>query len=174
MSKQNQTPEPEEITEVPAGDQVEELTNDLKRVQAEFQNYRRRAEAEKAEVLDFAKTRVVREFLSVRDSLEQEQAHRPEDADPTWAKSIDAIRAQFDQVLKGLGVEQFASKGQPFDPHLHEAIAMEDGEGEHEVVAEELQSGYKLGDTILRHAIVKVSKSAEAPRAAPGQVGESN
>jgi molecular chaperone GrpE len=138
---------------------AEELTEDLKRVQAEFVNYRRRAEAEKAEVLDFAKNRVVREFLAVRDSFDQELAHRPQDADPAWAKSIDAIRSQFDQVLSGLGVERFESQGQPFDPHRHEAIAMEDGEGDHEVVIEELQPGYQLGDTILRHAVVKVGRN---------------
>ncbi|MDF2460704.1 MAG: grpE [Candidatus Saccharibacteria bacterium] len=140
-------------------DRVAELTADLQRVQAEFVNYRRRAEAEKAEVLDFAKTRVVREFLKVRDSFDAEQAHRPEHADPAWAKTIDAIRTQFDQVLTTLGVERFESKGQPFDPHRHEALAMEDGEGDHEVVVEELQPGYKMGDTILRHAMVKVGRS---------------
>jgi molecular chaperone GrpE len=141
---------------------IEELTDDLKRVQAEFVNYRRRAEAEKADVLDFAKSRVVREFLKVRDSFDQEQAHRPAEADPNWAKSIDAIRTQFDQVLASLGVERFESKGQPFDPHRHEALAMEDGEGEHEVVVEELQPGYMLGDTVLRHAMVKVGRTGQS------------
>jgi len=137
-------------------DRLSELTDDLKRVQAEFVNYRRRAESEKAELTAYAKTRVVRDFLTVRDSFDHELAHRPKDADPNWAKSIDAIRAQFDQVLAQLGVERFESRGQPFDPHLHNAIAMEDGEGDREVVVEELQPGYKLGDTVLRHATVKV------------------
>ena len=121
---------------------IDELTADLQRVQAEFVNYRRRAESEKAEVLDFAKARIVRDFLSVRDSFDQEQAHR----------------TQFDQVLGGLGVTRFESAGQPFDPHLHNAVAMEDGEGEQEVVVEELQPGYKLGDTVLRHAMVRVGR----------------
>jgi molecular chaperone GrpE len=140
-------------------DHTAELTADLQRLQAEFANFRRRAEAERAEVLDIAKNRIVREFLTVRDSFDAEQSHRPAGADPAWAKSIDAIRTQFDQVLKTLGVERFESKGQPFDPHLHEAIAMEDGEGSQEVVVEELQPGYKLGGTILRHAVVKVGKN---------------
>jgi molecular chaperone GrpE len=98
----------------------------------------------------------------VRDSFDQEQAHRPAEADPNWAKSIDAIRTQFDQVLASLGVERFESKGQPFDPHRHEALAMEDGEGEHEVVVEELQPGYMLGDTVLRHAMVKVGRTGQS------------
>src|ERR1700756_3413653 len=86
--------------------QIEELTNDLKRVQAEFVNFKRRAEDEKSELLDFAKSRVVREFLSVRDTFDQEAAHRPKDVDAKWAASIDAIRNQFDAVLKNLGVER--------------------------------------------------------------------
>jgi molecular chaperone GrpE len=132
---------------------VADLTADLQRIQAEFVNYKRRAEAERADVINFAKSRVVREFLTVRDTFDQEQAHRPKEADPTWAASIDAIRAQFDAVLKNLGVERFESVGQPFDPHLHEAVAS-DGDGS--TVAEELQAGYRLGDTVLRHAMVKV------------------
>jgi molecular chaperone GrpE len=136
---------------------IDELTTDLQRVQAEFVNYRRRAESEKAEVLDFAKARIARDFLTVRDSFDAEAAHRPAEADPAWAKSIDAIRTQFDQVLTGLGVVRFESVGQPFDPHLHNAVAMDDSAGSGpEVVIEELQPGYKLGDTVLRHAMVKV------------------
>jgi molecular chaperone GrpE len=141
--------------------QIEELTGDIQRVQAEFVNYRRRAEAEKADITDFAKTRVVREFLAVRDSFDQEQAHRPAEADPEWAKTIDAIRTQFDQVLSNLGVQRFESKGQPFDPHRHDALAMDDGEGDVEVVTEELQPGYMLGDTVLRHAMVKVGRTSK-------------
>jgi len=131
----------------------DELTADLQRVQAEFQNYKRRTESEKAEVAGFITARTVREFLATRDSFDQELAHRPADVDPKWAASIDAIRAQLDKVLSNLGVERFESVGQPFDPHLHEAISMDGGD---EVVIEELQAGYKMGDTILRHAMVKV------------------
>ena len=134
-------------------ERVVELTADLQRVQAEFQNYKRRTDGEKSEVFDFAKAKVVREFLATRDSFDQELAHRPTDIDPKWASSIDAIRAQFDKSLSILGAGRFESVGQPFDPHLHEAVSMDGGD---EVVTEELQAGYKLGDTILRHAMVKV------------------
>lgn len=139
---------------------VEELTADLQRVQAEFQNYKRRSDSEKAEVFDFAKAKVVREFLATRDSFDQELNHRPADINPEWARSIDAIRAQFDKSLGTLGVERFESVGQPFDPHLHEAISMDGGD---EVVVEELQAGYKLGPTILRHAMVKVGPDLAKP-----------
>ena len=143
--------------------QVEELTADLQRVQAEFLNFKRRTEDEKKELLDYAKTRVIREFLAVRDNFDQELAHRPADIDPKWAASIDAIRAQFDQVLSAQGVERLQSVGRVFDPHLHNAITMEEGDGAHEVVTEELQPGYKLGDRVLRHAMVKVGHTDLAP-----------
>lgn len=136
--------------------QIEELTSDLQRVQADFVNYKRRAEAEKAELLDFAKTRVVRDFLAVRDNFDRELSSRPPHVDEAWAKSIDSIRTSFDGVLKNLGVERFDSVGHGFDPHLHEAIAMDDGEGAQAIVIDELQAGYRLGDKVLRHAMVKV------------------
>jgi len=139
-----------------ADDQLAQLTADLQRAQADFINYRRRAEAEKADALNFATSRVAREFLAVRDSFDAEAAHRPADADPQWAKSIDAIRAQFDQVLNNLGITRFESVGQPFDPHRHEAVA-HDGDGD--TVTAELQSGYQMGDTVIRPAIVKVGSA---------------
>lgn len=143
-----------------ADDQVAELTADLQRLQAEFVNYKRRAEAEKGELLTYAKAGVVRQFLAVRDTFDAEAAHRPADIDAKWAASIDAIRAQFDSVFKSLGVERFVSVGQPFDPHRHEAVA---SEGEGEVVVAELSPGYQLGETVLRPAMVKVGSAPAAP-----------
>lgn len=147
-------------------DQTAELMADLQRVQAEFMNYKRRAEQERAELANAAKARVVRDFLTVRDSFDQELAHRPEDINQEWAASIDSIRSQFDTVLKNLGVERFKSAGRAFDPHRHDAIMMEDGDGEHEVVTEELQPGYLMGETVLRHAMVKVGRSDTDPKPA--------
>jgi molecular chaperone GrpE len=137
-------------------DPLAALTADLQRVQADFINYRRRMEAEKADTQAYVAARIVRQFLAVRDSFDAEAAHRPPDADPAWAKSIDAIRTQFDAVRTGLGVTRFDSLGAPFDPHRHEAVAMEEGEGDAEVVVAELQPGYQMGETVLRHAVVKV------------------
>jgi molecular chaperone GrpE len=151
----------EDATE--AENKINALTADLQRAQADFVNYKRRAEAEKAEMLSFAKSKVVRDFLSVRDTFDSEHAHRPETVDAKWAASIDSIRAQFDSVLKGLGVERFESVGHVFDPHLHNAVAMEEDEGAYEVVTDELQGGYKLGDQILRHAMVRVGHTDVIP-----------
>jgi molecular chaperone GrpE len=163
---QDQTNQPDPQTEIngeadapqasvgaDANDQAAELTADLQRLQAEFVNYKRRAEAERADITTFAKTQVVRQFLTVRDTFDAEATHRPADIDPQWASSIDAIRAQFDSVMKNLGVERFESVGQTFDPRLHEAVSRE---GEGDTVTAELASGYKLGDVVLRPAMVKV------------------
>jgi molecular chaperone GrpE len=168
MTKKDSTPKNHEdlvITE--SEERVVELTGDLQRIQAEFMNYKRRAEAERSEVLDFAKNRVVREFLNVRDSFDNELTHRPATVDPKWAASIDNIRAQFDQALKTLQVERFESQGHAFDPRLHDAITMEEGDGAHEVVTEELQPGYRIGEAIIRHAMVKVGRSDEVTSESP-------
>ena len=153
--------EQDEATQMPIGPHVEELdtrvdelTNDLKRVQAEFVNFRRRADAERGDMMDFAKGQVVRELLTVRDNLDRAMAHKPADLhDHAWAKSFDAIVSDFDAALKRLGVAKFDSLGQEFDPHRHEAVAT-DGDGS--TVIEELQPGYLQGETVLRHAIVRV------------------
>ncbi|MBW4061766.1 nucleotide exchange factor GrpE [Candidatus Saccharibacteria bacterium] len=144
-------------------ERIDELTGDLKRVQAEFVNFRRRADEEKTEMMRYATGRIAREFLTVRDSFDAELKHRPAGVDAKWAASIDSIRAQFDKTMTTLGVERFESTGHAFDPHRHEAIAMEEGTGDHEVVTEELQPGYSLGEQVLRHAIVKVGKTDTAP-----------
>ena len=156
----------EELQDLP-NEQVAELTADLQRLQAEFLNYKRRAETERSEVLEFAKNRVVREFLKVRDSFDGELMHRPADVDPKWASSIDSIRAQFDQVLKTLNVERFESQGHAFDPKLHDAIMMDEGDGKFEVVAEELQPGYRIREAIIRHAMVKVGRADEVKSESP-------
>lgn len=156
----------EELQDLP-NEQVAELTADLQRLQAEFVNYKRRAETERGEVLEFAKNRVVREFLNVRDSFDGELTHRPADVDPKWASSIDSIRAQFDQVLKTLNVERFESQGHAFDPKLHDAVMMDEGDGKFEVVAEELQPGYRISEAIIRHAMVKVGRADEVKSESP-------
>lgn len=164
MAKKDSKKNMEEV-QVEVDPKIEELTSDLQRIQADFQNYKRRAEQEKGELLDFAKSRVVRDFLVVRDNFDRELANRPSDVNGTpWAGSIDSIRTSFDTVLKNLGVKRFESAGQPFDPHMHDAIVMEEGEGTHEVVTEEMQPGYKLGENVLRHAIVKVGHTDEDPQ----------
>lgn len=138
---------------------VDELTSDLQRIQADFMNFRRRSDEERGAFLDLAKQNVVLQLLPVLDNIGRALSHIPDELqDNNWAKGVSQIAKQSDDTLKSLGVTRVESLGQPFDPNLHEAIGFEDGEGDHEVVIEELQPGYKMGDKVIRHAMVKVGK----------------
>lgn len=145
-----------------AKDKMSELTTDLQRVQAEFINYKRRTAEERGEIVNLVKQDVVLQLLPFLDNLERALSHLPSElnADP-WVRGVQQIAKQADDALKSLGVERIQALGQPFDPHLHEAVSFEDGSGHHEIVTEELQPGYKLGDKVIRHAVVKVKKMAK-------------
>jgi molecular chaperone GrpE len=140
-------------------ERIEELTGDLQRLQAEFLNYKRREDGAKAELLEMAKREVITLLLPTLDNIERALAHRPAElADNAWALGVEQVGKQTTTALAKLGIERIETVGQPFDHNLHEAIAYEDGEGDHEVVVEELQPGYRMGDRIIRHAMVKVGK----------------
>lgn len=143
-------------------DQIAELTHDLQRLQAEFANYQRRETEAKADLLNLAKRDVVAQLLPLLDNLDRALAHRPSElADNAWASGVEAVARQATEALAGLGVERINALGQPFDHNLHEAVSMEDGEGDQEVVLEELQPGYKMGATVIRHSMVKVGKKGD-------------
>lgn len=142
-------------------EKLDELTADLQRVQADFANYKRREDDAKAELLNYATEKVIVELLPLLDNIQRALAHRPEDlADNEWAKGVEQVGRKASEALKALGVERIEAAGQPFDHNLHEAVSMEDGEGEKEVVIEELQPGYKMGERVIRHAMVKVGKKS--------------
>jgi molecular chaperone GrpE len=144
--------------------EVAQLTADLQRLQAEFMNFRRRSEESRAEILDLARQDVVLHLLPLLDNIDRALAHRPDELkNHPWASGVEQIAKQAAESLKELGVERIKSVGQPFDPHLHEAISLEGGGGPHEVVTAELQPGYKLGDKVIRHAMVKVGYSEHPP-----------
>lgn len=138
---------------------ITELTQDLQRSQADFANFKRRTDESRADLLDFAKQNVVMELLPLIDNLDRALGHAPvELKDNEWAKGVEQVAKQAEEVLRKLGIERIASVGEPFDHNLHEAIGVEEGEGEEEVVIEELQPGYRLGNKIIRHAMVKVRR----------------
>ena len=111
---------------------------------------------------DFYKAAILRELLPALDNLERALMHTPKDLkNHDYVKGVQAIAKQFETALSQLGVERIKTVGEHFDPHLHEAVHLDDGGGEHEVVAEELQPGYKIGDDIIRPAMVKVKKDKE-------------
>lgn len=138
--------------------QVADLTADLQRVQADFVNFRRRVEQEHAGVAEAAKRSVIAQLLPVLDNIGRALAQPPEDLrDQAWVKGIEGIAKQLSQELSKLGVETLGESGQPFNPQIHEAVAVE-GEGEHEVVDEVLQAGYSLNRQVVRPALVKVKR----------------
>lgn len=140
---------------------IAELTADLQRVHADFVNFRRRSEEARGELLDLAKQDTVLQLLPVLDNIERALGHLPKELQTNpWAKGVESVAKQAQDALKNLGIEKINSLGQPFDHNLHEAVTTDDS-GSHEVVVEELQPGYRLGDKVIRPAMVKVGKGGK-------------
>lgn len=137
----------------------QELTSDLQRLRADFENYRKRVEAEKTNLAELSKAATIMKLLPVVDTIERALAHAPADlATNKWVQGVLSMAKNLEKSLNELGLTRIAATpGTPFDPNLHEAVIMEEGNGEHEIVAEELRAGYKLGDQVVRHSMVKVT-----------------
>lgn len=137
--------------------QIAELTEALQRERADATNVRRRAEEERVKMGSFYKSIVVRELLPVIDNFELALKHVPKDLESNdYVKGVKGIVKQFEDVMSKLGVERIKTVGEPFDPALHNAVSHEDGGGKKELVSEELQAGYRLGDEVIREAMVRV------------------
>lgn len=141
--------------------QLGELTIDLQRTRADFENYRKRVEIEKVQARESGQTAAIVKLLPTIDNIERAIAHVPEDLkDNAWAQSVANLTKQLDKSLENLNVKRIdTSSGAKFDPEFHEAIQFdEEAEGEEEIIAEELQAGYTLNGHPIRHAMVKVTK----------------
>jgi molecular chaperone GrpE len=137
--------------------QLGELTAALQRERADALNLRRRYDEQLSSLQTVAKAGVIRDLLPVIDNFERALKHVPQELkDNDYIKGIRAVVNQFEKTLEQLGVQKIKTVGKPFDPHLHEAVSMEEGEGDQEIVSEELQSGYQMGEEVLRHAMVRV------------------
>lgn len=141
-------------------EKVDELTADLQRVRADFENYRKRMEIEKLTYADAAKAATVLKLLPVIDTIERAVAHVPAElVNDKWAQGVVGLSKNLDKSLDELGLSRInAEVGVDFNPELHEAISMEEEGGDHEVIAEELRPGYKLGDNVIRPSMVRVKK----------------
>jgi len=141
--------------------QVGELTADLQRLRADFENYRKRIDLEKQQVQQLAATAMIMKLLPVIDTLERAIAHAPEElAENKWAQGVVGLGKNLDKSLSELGLERIdANPGTLFNPNLHEAVMMDDeATGEQEVVAEELRAGYLLQGSVVRPSMVKVTR----------------
>ena len=128
----------------------------LLRTAAEFDNYKKRTEREKSGVAEYARASIIKQLLPILDNIDR--AAGADKESPDYIKGIELIVKQFEGLSEKLGIEEIAKQGDVFDPNLHEAVMhIEDEALGESVIAEVLQKGYKTGDTIIRHAMVKVA-----------------
>ena len=144
----------------PLKEKVDELNDRLIRQVAEFDNFRKRTDKEKAQMFEQGQGSVLEKLLPVIDNFERGlQAVPEEDKDGAFADGMNKIYKQLIKQLEDLGVTPIEAVGNEFDPNLHNAVMQVDSEEyESGVVAQELQKGYMFHDTVLRHSMVGVSK----------------
>lgn len=135
--------------------QRDEYLDQLQRSRAEFINYRKRSEAEKLRLSEMFTASTIGKFLPVIDDWDRAMAAVPENEhDDGWFKGIQMIQGKFHQLLESSGVKEVDGVGSKFDPAIHESVATDPGSSG-EIVVEVYQAGYKLGDTLLRAAMVR-------------------
>ena len=140
---------------------VGELTLDLQRTRADFENYRKRSETDKQSARDMGQASAILKLLPVIDNIERAIAYTPEELkDNKWVQSVAGLVKHLEKSLESLNLKRIdATKGTLFNPELHEAIQFdEEATGDTEVVDKELQAGYMLGGQVIRHAMVKVTR----------------
>ena len=139
---------------------LEQLTEALQRERADAVNLRRRHEEEITRLRSSVKASVISDLVPVIDNFERALKHVPEDLSGNdYVKGVQGVVKQFEKTLADMGVQRIRTVGEPFDPNLHEAVGVEEGEGDEEIVSEELQAGYRIGDDVIRHAMVKVKRA---------------
>ncbi|EJY57042.1 GrpE protein [Alicyclobacillus hesperidum URH17-3-68] len=142
----------------PRDAQIEELTQQLLRTRADFDNFRRRTRQEREELTQFATKKLLGDLLPVIDNFDRAMAAFDQVDEPQLKTGIEMVHRQLQQLLGQYGVEAMAAEGATFDPALHEAVMQESVEGtEPGVVLQVLQKGYTIHGKVLRPAMVKVS-----------------
>jgi molecular chaperone GrpE len=150
--------EPEPATQA----KVEELTNDLKRMTADFANYRKRNDAERIDFAKFAKADLIARLLDVLDGYDRALATVPEDLKgQPWVEGMWLVERKLRSILDAEGLEPIDSLGKPFDPYLHQAVAYVESDEPEGTVIEEHQKAYRLHDRVIRPALVTVAKKKE-------------
>jgi molecular chaperone GrpE len=136
------------------------LVDRLARMQAEFDNARKRAQREQQDYRDYALTDIVKTLIPVMDSFDRALQSSPEKSE--FHLGVELIHKQLLDALTKIGVQPIVAKGQQFDPRFHEAIEMVDTEdAKDDEVIDELQRGYKLKDRLLRPAMVRVARNSK-------------
>ncbi len=140
-------------------EKIEELTDRLKRQMAEFDNFRKRTEKEKASMYEIGAKSVIEKILPVIDNFERGLAAVPEEQkEDAFVTGMDKIYKQMLSTLEEIGVKPIEAVGQEFDPNFHNAVMhVEDEELGENIVAEEFQKGYLYRENVVRHSMVKVA-----------------
>jgi molecular chaperone GrpE len=140
-----------------AQSQTAEYKDGWQRAVADFQNYKRRVDAEKAETYQTAVGNIIKSYLPVLDDLERALTARP--ADLAWADGIDLICRKLQSILEAEGLKRIETEGQMFNPNFHEAISQEPSSGhESGQIIAVIRNGYMLGDKVIRPAMVRVAQ----------------
>lgn len=140
---------------------IAELTTDIQRIRADFENYRKRSEQEKEAAKEMGEARAIAKLLPAVDIIDRAVANIPKDIEShSWVSGISGLVKKLDTTLRDLSLSKIKStEGTLFDPSLHQAIQFdEDSVGDKEVVAEELQTGYLHKGNVLRPAMVKAKR----------------
>ena len=158
-TRENEAKEAKDAKKDPKDAQIEELQDRLKRQMAEFDNFRKRTEKDKAAMYEIGAKDIIEKILPVLDNFERGLAAVPEDEKgSSFAEGIEKIYKQFVKTLEDAGVESIEAVGKQFDPNLHNAVMHVEDEkyGENEI-AMELQKGYKYRGSVVRHSMVQVA-----------------
>ena len=176
MSEENKTPETEQAEEVKAepvkekkerknkkDEEIQKLKDELAtkqdlllRTAAEFDNFKKRTERERLSTAEYSKAAVIKNLLPILDNADRALAADKDS--PDYGKGVEMIVKQLVGITEKLGVTEIAAVGDVFDPNLHEAVMhIEDETLGENVIAEVLQKGYKIGDTVIRAEMVKVA-----------------
>lgn len=136
--------------------ELEETTDRLKRIMAEFENYKKRSSKEREMLYNSILGDIIASFLPVIDNLEK--AAQAETKDENYKQGLELVLKQFNDVLTKFGVEEIKTVGETFDPEVHDAVSsiQDDTKKEKEIV-QEFRKGYKIGSRIIRHAMVVVA-----------------
>ncbi len=161
---QIQTEEP--VGAEPASDpeqKIATLTDDLKRMAADFANYRKRNDAERVDFAKFAKADLIAKLLDVLDGYDRALATVPDELKgQSWVEGMWLVERKLRQILEAEGLEPIESLGKPFDPYQHDAIAHVESEEPEGTVIQEHQKAYRLHDRVIRPALVTVAKKKES------------
>ena len=141
--------------------EIDKISDKYVRLNAEFMNYKKRTEKEKADIYKYANEKLFMELLPVMDNFERAMSTIDESqASKSLVDGLQMIKKSLDEFLAKNDVQAIATEGEHFDPELHHAVMTEElGDKEDGIILQEFQKGYKISEKVIRHSMVKVNKN---------------